>query len=277
MEKDHFSSSHADTLRAARTLLLQLLPPNTRLTPHDTERLTLGAGLWALTDEVQAREQGLCGSLLQLLPQSPSPRPSRPAPPPPAAQAAPQAPSLARWLTPSEIAEVRRRVGELRQPWSLDETARYGVTQTSYRVYQALLDRAQALQPPNLQTRTYDLQITLGMAYLSLPALRERVDGLLKLRYAAKGHDRPEAAAVYAVLRQAKLPWAGRFTLREPNKQVAMRVTTLFAKALRVTPPAGLNCTIADLHTTLLALYIADPRVRDQMHQLLRDRARARS
>ena len=34
---------------------------------------------------------------------------------------------------------------------------------------------------------------------------------------------------------------------------------------------------IADLYTTLLALYIADKRVRDQMHQLLRDRADVRS
>ena len=258
---------------------MRLLPPDTRLTPHDVERLTLGAGLWALTDEVQAREEGLYGSLLPLLPQSPPPRPSRPAPPtpPPAAQAAPHAPSQDRWLTPSEIAEVRRRVGELRQPWSLDETARYGVMQTSYRVYQTLLDRAQTLQPPKLQTRTYDLQITLGMAYLALPALKARVDELLRLRYAAKGHDRPEAAAVHAVLRQAKLPWAGRVTLRETPKQVAMRVSIQFAKALKLAPPAGLNCTIADLHTTLLALYIADKRVQDQMHQLLRDRARARS
>lgn len=279
MEKDPFSSSHADTLRAARTLLLQLLPPNTRLTPHDVERLTLGAGLWALTDEVQAREEGLYGSLLPLLPQPPPPRPSKSSPPtpPPAAQATPQDPSLDRWLTPSEIAEVRRRVGGLRQPWSLDETARNGVTQTSYRVYQALLDQAQALHPPKLQMRTYDVQITLGMAYLALPALKERVDGLLKLRYGATGQDRPEAAAVHAVLRQAELPWAGRVTLRETPKQVAMRVSIQFAKALRLAPPAGLNCTIADLHTTLLALYIADKRVRAQIHQLLRDRANVRS
>lgn len=277
MTKDRCPSSHADTLRAARTLLLRLLPPNTRLTPHDVERLTLGAGLWALTDEVQAREEGLYGSLMPLLPQSPPPRPSRPSPPTPAAQVAPHAPSQDRWLTPSEIAEVRRRSSEVRQPWSLDETVRYGVTQTSYRVYQELLDQAQALHPPKLQMRTYDVQITLGMAYLALPALKERVDGLLRLRYGAAGQDRPEAAAVHAVLKQAKLPWAGRVTLREPKKQVAMRVSIQFAKALRLAPPAGLNCTIADLHTTLLALYIADKRVRAQIHQLLRDRARARS
>lgn len=251
---------------------MQILPPDTVLTPHDIERLTLEAGLWALTDEVQAREQGLAGKLLSLLPQPPL----FPSTPPPRTRVAPQASDPSRWLTPSEITEVRRQVGELRQPWSF-ESVRYGVTQTSYRVYPALLDRAQALHPPGFQSRTYDLQITLGMAYLFLPALRERVDGLLRLRYAAKGHDRPEAAAVSAVLRDAKLPWAGRVTLRRPVKQVAMRVTTRFAEALSLAPPAGLNCTIADLHTTLLALYIADPRVRDQMHQLLRDRAKTRS
>lgn len=93
----------------------------------------------------------------------------------------------------------------------------------------------------------------------------------------ARTGQKREAAAVHAVLQQAKLPWAGRVTLRKPKKQVAMRVSIQFAKALRLAPPAGLNCTIADLHTTLLALYIADPRVRDQMHQLLRDRAKTRS
>ncbi|GGO38313.1 hypothetical protein [Deinococcus humi] len=111
------------------------------------------------------------------------------------------------------------------------------------------------------------------MAYLSLPALREWVDGPLKLRYGATGQHRREAEAVHAVLRQADLPWARRVTLREPNTQVAMRVTTAFAKALRLAPPAGLNCTIAELHTRPLALDIADKQVRAQIHQLLRDRA----
>lgn len=127
---------------------------------------------------------------------------------------------MTRLLGAAEIAEVRRRSSEVRQPWSLDETVRYGVTQTSYRVYQELLDQAQAL-----------------------PALKERVDGLLRLRYGAAGQDRPEAAAVHAVLQQAELPWAGRVTLRKRPKQVAMRVSIQFAEALRLAPPAGLNCT----------------------------------
>lgn len=111
------------------------------------------------------------------------------------------------------------------------------------------------------------------MAYLSLLALRDRVDGLLKLRSAAKGQGRPEGAAVHAVLRRAKLPWAGLFTLRE----TPMRVSTSLADALKRGPPARLRCTVANLHTTRVALSIADRQAREQMRRLLRDRARARS
>ncbi|GGL79395.1 hypothetical protein GCM10010840_16610 [Deinococcus aerolatus] len=78
--------------------------------------------------------------------------------------------AASRWPTPSEITEVRRRVGELRQPWSA-ETVRNAVMQISSRVSPALLNRARTLEPPSFQPRSYDLQFTLVLAYLYLPTL----------------------------------------------------------------------------------------------------------
>lgn len=62
-----------------------------------------------------------------------------------------------------------------------------------------------------------------------------------------------------AALQDDGLP-CGRVTLRRSVRQVAMRVTTDAAAplALEAAPAAELRCSIADLHTTLLALYLID-------------------
>lgn len=250
------STSHL--LNEAQTLLTYLLPANEDLTRDEVHALALRAGVWALTAEVQART--LTKELAEKLGELRRPIPLLPAPylPP---------------LTQTQVTEVEQRAKALGQPWTLGVTVRNSVTQTSYRVYPALIEKARRLFPSQPMLQAYDLQITLALAYLALPELRHRVNGILQLRYANTGQGEPLAKAVAVVLRESGLPWSGRVTLRGPIKQVAMRVTTGLATALKEAPTMGLRCTVADLHTTLLALYIADEKVRAHMHQLVQARA----
>ena len=183
-------------------------------------------------------------------------------------------------LAPGDLLDIRKRCESLGQPWTLKHPVRDQVTQTSYRVYPALLSQVRASQHPGDVTSNYDLQITLALVYLALPALRTRVNSRLRLRCHASAQDRsarqhPDAAPVAAVLVENDLPWRGRTTLRRATTQVAMRVTTALADALKAAPPTDLRCTIADLHTTLLALYLTDAELRAQIGALLAIRRKA--
>ncbi|MFC4454742.1 hypothetical protein [Deinococcus sonorensis] len=261
-------SPHPSALLAAEALLQRLFPSSTPFTRAEVQQLTLQAGVWALNAEVQRQGRNLPQQLTQQLgvlrrpPPAPAVRP--PSSPP----------------VPVElILTVRKRCEALGQPWRLNRPVRDHVTQTSYRIYPALLSRVQALQPGDGSVREYELQLTLALAYLALPEWRHRVDALLRLRYLhaltdAATQRNPDALAVAAVLADSGLPWRGRQPLRQTTKQVAMRVTTALADALKTAPPADLRCTIADLHTTLLALYVADDPLRAQMDMLLRARQR---
>jgi len=256
-------------LLTAEVILQRLFPLKTHLKPEEIQLMTLQAGVWALQTEADPQQRELPRLLrhqLTFLRQvSEVPAPSTPVRPS---------------LTEQDLSEVRTRFEALGQPWSIKRQLRDNVTQTSFRTYPEFMAKVQAAQGPGLHASDCDLQVTLSLAYLSLPELKSRVDALLRLRYqralsAAELQQHPEAARVAATLQASDLPWRGRVTLRRAVRHVAMRVTTTMAAALKAAPPADLHCTVADLHTTLLALYLVDETLRHHVTTLLEARTQA--
>ena len=258
----------SDLLLTAEVLLHRLFPSRTQLSSDEIQLMTLNAGVWALQAEADAHRRELPQLLSRQLISLRKVPEVVPKPPAPAT------------LPPGDMTEIRKRFEALGQPWSLKRQVRDNVTQTSYRTYPAFLAKVQTVQGPGERASNYDLQITLAFAYLALPRLRTRVNTLLRLRYnpsvSMAGLKAPsDAALVAAALQDGGLPWRGRVTLRRSVRQVAMRVTTDVAAALKDAPPAELRCTIADLHTTLLALYLIDAELRAHVQTLLLARAQA--
>ena len=256
----------ADLLLTAEVLLHHLFPSKTHLSPEEIQLMTLNAGVWALQAEADAHRRELPQLLSRQLTSLRRLPGTAPGLLPPSG------------LPPGDMTEIRKRFEALGQPWSLTRQVRDNVTQTSYRTYPAFLAKVQTVQGPGERASNYDLHITLAFAYLALPRLRTRVNTLLRLRYnpsvSMAGLKAPsDAALVAAALQDGGLPWRGRVTLRRSVRQIAMRVTTDVAAALKAAPPAELRCTIADLHTTLLALYLIDAELRAHVETLLLARA----
>ncbi len=254
-------------LITAQVLLQHFFPDRPPLQADNVQVLLNTAGLWALTTHIAAppERSDLLTRLGQRLqaghPTTQLPQ-DIPMPPLPAPDEAP--------LT--GLQAVQAQCHALRQPFASRGRIPEAVRHLSYRTTPAFLDRAIATLPAEVSH--VDLHVTLLLTYFSWSEVQARVHQVLHLRATRHAEhpqvvQDPEAVQIAAVLASHGLPWATGSTLRGAVKQVAMRVSQTLAITVLGTLPKGPNVTQQDLHTTLLALYLADDPFQQQVRALL--------
>lgn len=277
-------------LNAARLYLSRLLPHLGPLTRQELQSLTLKAGLWTLHRQVQSAAPTLSdhlqaharllrgqGSELDRLEAEylrQGPRRTMPLFPSLAgsAEAVSAEPSEDRSLT-----QMRLQAERLGVPWFTRQEVTHAKVQVSYRVtrtFEQTLDEAWATQAPRGGSRNA-LQVTLTLAYLSLPHVQRRVGQLQDVRYARThaGGLTAEASRIGALLARCHIPAQGAPTLRDDLVQLSYRTTLVANKAMRRSLP-GQERTLAYLHIDLLALYLCAPDFRVFIDGVIEERAR---
>ncbi|MFC4452372.1 hypothetical protein [Deinococcus sonorensis] len=269
-------------LQAARAYLTRLLPNLAPFSAEEVQSLTLKAGLWSLFVQTRPPQHDLTGQLLSHLrlvrgAESDLDRLE--------AQHL-RRPTKTETMTPPRLLSdqqsqdalqrLRQQAQQLGVPWLTRHPIEKDKTQVSYRVTGAFIRQlggAWKKAAPKGGTRNA-LQVTLALAYLSLPDFRRRVRALQDARYTINIHE-PSAAdfePVAALLESCGLPSRGAPTLRDDVVQLSYRTTLAMNDALNSSLPSEAR-TLAYLHIDLVALYLVAPEVRALIDRLIEARA----
>lgn len=174
--------------------------------------------------------------------------------------------------------------------WPTGMTVRANLTQTSFRMTLDLASEIKKATPVRISSN--DLHTTLGALYIADTTFRDRIDAILTARDMARKikegleveapaseklleYENPDLALIRDTLLANKMGWEAKFTVRNELTQGTFRNTLDFAEATKKAMPTW--ATLADLHVTLSALYVADLDFRNRVDTILHARMDAKS